>query len=156
MAYGKAGEKEIYASLPGTIREVEQMLKDWKGKKVYYFKNAEVTKENFLEYAPMVDVIYLATHAESDPYNRFRNRLVFHGKDGRNEYINFKDILGMDFRSQTIILSACNSGSTRYFRGTNISIMFYLNKNFTTIKSRPNLINDLFYDQNTNFYITYN
>lgn len=155
MAYGKSTEKEIYASLPGTIKEVETMLTDWKGKKVHFFKNEEVTKENFMKHAPSVDVIYLATHAVSDPYNRFRNHLVFHGKDGRNEYVSTSDLLNIEIKTKKIVLSACNSGIIRLYRGTNFSLLYYFNTIGAWIESQITPINDTKTKENNNYTILY-
>lgn len=117
VAYGHAEETEQFASLPGTIKEVDALKTQYPGAKITYLKHREATKANFLKYAPQADMLYLATHAQSDPYNRFKNRLVFHGPDKRNEWLTAVEIMQLNLRSQLVVLSACESGLGSYYRG---------------------------------------
>lgn len=123
VAYGSAEESESFAGLPGTIKEIEQLQNHWKGK-IIVLKGKEATKENFLKYAATADGLYLATHSQSDPSNRFKNRLVFHGYMGKNEFVTVGEIINSDMHPSVVVLSSCESGLGSYYRGSsNMSLI---------------------------------
>lgn len=138
---GRANDNDIFASLPGSIKEVYEVAKDFKGKKII-LKNNEVTKENFLKYAPRADYIYLATHAQSDNYNRFKNRLVFHGEN-KNEFLTIGEIYSLELIATKIILRNCESSVGTYYKGTSMQSLckLFLNPN-CIVESNSTKIND--------------
>lgn len=142
MAYGKSNDNDVFASLPGSIKEVDEVAKKFNGNKII-FKNNEVTKENFIKYAPQADYIYLATHSQSNNYSRFKNRLVFHGRYG-NEYLNSDEALINLFNSKIVNLSACESNLGVYFKGSgNFSLARSLKNNKNFVLCNINKIKDV-------------
>ena len=123
VAYGSSEESESFASLPGTIQEIDQLKNQWKGK-IVILKGKDATKENFLKYAIEADGIYLATHSQSDANNRFKNRLILHGASGRNEFVTAAEIINSSMHPNLVILRSCESGLGTYYRGScNMSLI---------------------------------
>lgn len=118
LAYGHAEKTEQFASLPGTIKEVDRLKYEYPQAKIIFLKNSEATKANFLKYASDADLLYLATHAQSDPYNRFNNKLVFHHPNGQNEFLTAQEVISMRLKASNIVLSACETALGSFYRGS--------------------------------------
>ena len=141
LAYGSANDNDKFASLPGSIKEVNEVANNFKGKRII-LKNNEVTIDNFLKYAPLADCIYLATHAQSDTYCRFKNRLIFHGKSG-NEYLNINQINFELIHCLSVTLSNCESNIGTSFRGTNYTLNKYFKDRSSFVYSSISKISDI-------------
>lgn len=150
LAYGHAEETEQFASLPGTIIEVDRLKQKYPQAQIIFLKNSEATKANFLKYAPDADLLYLATHAQSDPYNRFNNKLVFHHSNGQNEFLTAQEVISMSLKASNIVLSACETALGSFYRGSgNTSLI----KSFKTASADAEIVgyNTSLSDQNAEF-----
>ncbi|MDZ7612579.1 MAG: CHAT domain-containing tetratricopeptide repeat protein [Flavobacteriaceae bacterium] len=88
--------------LKGTLSEVENISKLFKGKTFY---GQDCTKENFIENNKNYSVLHLAMHGEIDHENPLYNRLEFDNGD-----LTLGEISAIKIRSNMAVLSACNTG----------------------------------------------
>ncbi len=73
--------------------------------------NEDATRSNFLQFAPQLNMLHLATHGIIDTLNPFQSRLLFSQTAlNENPYVSANEIYGMQLNADLTVLSACNSG----------------------------------------------
>lgn len=116
--YGNPTTRTDLINLPGTLHEGKMLHKKIQEDKLTVLSGEEATLADFITAAPKYEILYLATHAKSNPYNRFENYIVFpNSKEMVNEKLDIETIIGMAIRPKLVILSACETSRGKFYRG---------------------------------------
>ncbi len=110
--------------LPGSADEVDYIHKLFGGK----IKHGEFATEAFFrENSSKTGVIHLATHAQIDDSNPLYNTFVFAPNsyaitDDKNDdgLLHTHELYSMNFNSDLVTLSACNSGIGKFYDGEGV------------------------------------
>lgn len=113
-------EKFPLPDLPSAAKEVKSI-------KGYYYlphvlTDSEATKRLVQEQLGQAEVVHLAVHSLVDEINPMRSKLLLakspgHGRD-TDSVLQAHEIYGLDLpRTRLVVLSACESGAGRYYRG---------------------------------------
>jgi CHAT domain-containing protein len=96
-------------SLPGSIREVEEIGKMTGGKA---YTGSAASEGSFKKLAGESHIIHLATHAFLDDDDPLQSKLVFsEGTLEEDGFLNVYEIYNMDLNARMVVLSACNTGT---------------------------------------------
>ena len=108
--------------LAGTAKEIETLKSQLSGT---YFSGLEATKKHFIDNASDFDIIHLAIHGISDSISHLENRLLFRDPQNKDstEALYTHELYKLRLKSQMAVLSACESGLGRYFRGEGVYSM---------------------------------
>ena len=105
--------------LPGAEREVQALSKQFPGA-VLFFKE-QANKDNFAATAPKAKLVHVAAHAMADTLDPLHSKVLLADEDGKPNYLEAKDVLGMDLHGTALIaLSACESGLGRVEDGDEV------------------------------------
>ena len=105
--------------LPGAEREVQALSKQFPGA-VLFFKE-QANKDNFAATAPKAKLVHVAAHAMADTLDPLHSKVLLADEDGKPNYLEAKDVLGMDLKGTALIaLSACESGLGRVEDGDEV------------------------------------
>ena len=77
------------------------------------FINEKATKQNFLNSLGKSNIHHLAMHSQLDENDYNYSRLVFQN----NENLYFHELYNLNFPSELVVLSACNTGVGQYLNG---------------------------------------
>jgi CHAT domain-containing protein len=108
--------------LPGTNREIESIKKVVKGKNLFLM-DEEATETQFKENSKHYQILHLAVHGIGDFESIINSRLVFKNQnDSLNDGNLFLyELYNIDLaRSKLAILSACETGIGKEFRGEGV------------------------------------
>lgn len=99
-----------YQAIQNSLEEVKQLSKAFQGRA---FIGKEATKTAFVSSLTDFQVHHLAMHAEQNPANLEESALVFSGV----EKLFLRDLYQMNFPSELVVLSACNTGMGKLMPG---------------------------------------
>ena len=108
--------------LPGTGREIELLKSQLNGS---FFSGLEATKQQFFDNAQDYDIVHLAIHGISDSVSRLNNRLMFrdaNDPEGADPLYTY-ELYNLQLNARLAVLSACESGIGRNFRGEGVYSM---------------------------------
>lgn len=141
-----------FSDLPFARKSVNKIAKSLGGKS---FLSSNASINQFQKIAPHSNIIHLAMHGNIDLNEPMLSNLVFN----KNEFQNLlyaSDIMDMNFNSELIVLSACNTGIGKLVQGDgiqNLSKAFAfsgISNILMTLWSVPDvqtaLIDELFFD----------
>lgn len=117
LQQGLAGVVPSYASsnalseLKYSIKELESIKNLFKTTDV--FTNENATKEAFIKSLGNYGIHHLAMHSEMDEEDYENSSLVF----SDYERLYFHEIYSLNFPSELVVLSACNTGLGKYLNG---------------------------------------
>jgi CHAT domain-containing protein len=115
---GDVGKNE----LPGTGREIDLLKSQLSGS---FFSGLQATKQQFFDHAQDYDIVHLAIHGISDSVSRLNNRLLFRdadNPDGTDPLYTY-ELYNLQLNTRLAVLSACESGIGRNFRGEGVYSM---------------------------------
>ena len=112
------GETTAAQALPFASKEVEVMGRYFPARDQR--QGAAATKAAVREWAPKLDVLHLATHAEFRPNDPAESRLFLASKSGEEGDLSVADIFALESRADLVTLSACDSGLGRLSSGDEI------------------------------------
>ncbi|RZA17632.1 MAG: CHAT domain-containing protein [Lysobacteraceae bacterium] len=105
--------------LPGAEREVEALSRSFPGATLFFKERAN--KDNFAQAAPQAKLLHVAAHAMADTLDPLHSKVLLADEDGKPNYLEAKDVLGMDLHGTALIaLSACESGLGRVEDGDEV------------------------------------
>ena len=105
--------------LPGAEREVHALSRQFPGAELFF--NADANKTNFEASAPRARLLHVAAHAMADTLDPLHSKVLLADENGRPNYLEAKDVLGMDLGGTAMIaLSACESGLGRVEDGDEV------------------------------------
>lgn len=106
-------------TLPGAKDETKTILKLFRGTE---FSGRNATKQNFLEVLKTPAIFHLAMHSLSDTSDSKFSYLFFdHDSDSLNEGKLFNYEISLNkIKSPMVVLSACNSGMGKLYRGEGV------------------------------------
>lgn len=123
FSYGISKESDqTLANLAGTNRELEAIRGHAGGR---FLMNDSATETNFKQYAEDYAIIHLALHGQASSTSNDSTMLLFRKSnagqdDGR---LMPEELYRIKFNSKLIVLSSCESGMGKYFRGEGIYSM---------------------------------
>jgi hypothetical protein len=104
-------EKWNFQSLPGTVKEVNQITSKLKEDVYQILQGSEATKERVLQKIKNHDLLYFATHGYSDPQNSLdKSFIALAGKDPEDAFLTPREIQQKDLKARLVVLSACQTG----------------------------------------------
>jgi CHAT domain-containing protein len=106
--------------LPGAAREVQEIAAMLGGKP---FLGADATEHNFKENALRFRILHLAMHSLPEDRNPLFSKLLFtqNPKDSvEDNDLNAAELYNMHLPASLVVLSACNTGTGRLYRGEGI------------------------------------
>lgn len=106
--------------LPGAAREVQEIAVLLGGKP---FLASDATEHNFKENAPRFRILHLAMHSLAEDRNPLFSKLLFtqNPKDSiEDNDLNTAELYNMHLPASLVVLSACNTGIGRLYRGEGI------------------------------------
>ncbi len=108
--------------LSGTAVEIELLKGQLQGQ---FFSGLKATKQQFLNQAGDFDIVHLAIHGISDTISRLNNRLLFRTPDDQNKSdpLYTYELYNLRLTARLAVLSACESGTGRNFRGEGVYSM---------------------------------
>jgi CHAT domain-containing protein len=113
----RAGDVRVKANeLFGTSEELESLKNKFSDGK--FLSGDEVTEENFKKMAADYDLLHLAMHGQGDIHNNYSAALFFRDsssvEDGK---LNWYELLGMQMKARLAVISSCESGIGKEYRG---------------------------------------
>lgn len=110
---------EVADPLPGAEKEVHELAQRFPGARLFF--RDEASKENFASNAPASRLVHIAAHAMADTLDPLHSKVLLADKDGKPDYLEAKDVLGMRLDNVAMIaLSACESGLGRVENGDEV------------------------------------
>ena len=110
---------EVADPLPGAEKEVHELAQRFPGAKLFF--RDEASKDNFASNAPASRLVHIAAHAMADTLDPLHSKVLLADKDGKPNYLEAKDVLGMRLDNVAMIaLSACESGLGRVENGDEV------------------------------------
>lgn len=110
---------EVADPLPGAEKEVHELAQRFPGARLFF--RDEASKENFASNAPASRLVHIAAHAMADTLDPLHSKVLLADKDGKPNYLEAKDVLGMRLDNVAMIaLSACESGLGRVENGDEV------------------------------------
>jgi CHAT domain-containing protein len=108
-----------YVDIPGTFDEIKNICKTLHGKPVIKRKASE---RNFKKMAANYNILHLAMHGMVNNKNPMLSNLVFiPGNDSVDDgLLNAYEIAGLPVNAQLVVLSACNTGYGKLYKGEGI------------------------------------
>ena len=108
--------------LPGTATEIEVIKSQLTGS---FYAGYEATKQRFVDQVNNHDIVHLAIHGISDSISHLNNRLLFRRNDDpkATEALYTYELYNLRLNSRMAVLSACESGLGRNFRGEGVYSM---------------------------------
>ncbi len=106
-------------NLPGALQEVKAISDYTKGS---FFVGEEATENNFKQFAKQYQIIHLAMHGIVDDVNPQNSRLLFAPSTDSIEdgQLHIHEIYNLQFPSQMVVLSACQTGSGKLEQGEGV------------------------------------
>lgn len=105
-------------SLPGTVKEVEQIQNILSGES---FVNSTATKQKFKEVAPDYQLLHLAMHTFLDDEDPLFSKLLFENNTTWSEsFLTVSEIYTSRFNADLVVLSACNTGYGKILPGEGV------------------------------------
>ncbi|MGB5981410.1 MAG: CHAT domain-containing tetratricopeptide repeat protein [Nonlabens sp.] len=105
-------------SLPGTVKEVEQIQHILSGES---FVNTQATKQKFKEIAPDYQLLHLAMHTFLDDEDPLFSKLLFENNSTLSEsFLTISEIYSSQFNADLVVLSACNTGYGKMLPGEGV------------------------------------
>jgi CHAT domain-containing protein len=123
LSYGIAADPvKSFASLAGSDLELDAVRQLFPGR---YFKGRKATETNFKKYASDYQIIHLALHGKAGLGSHDSTMLVFQKiPGGRDDGLLLTDELySLNLNAQLVVLSSCESGTGRTFRGEGVYSM---------------------------------
>lgn len=124
---GDKNSRSVLQPLPFAKKEVTSISELLNGKTV---TDNLASEENFKASANSFNILHIATHAIIDEENPIYSRLIFAPTDSsslEDGFLYSFEIYGLNIVSDLVTLSACNTGSGKYFAGEGI---FSLGRSF--------------------------
>ena len=110
---------EVADPLPGAEKEVQELAQRFPGAQLFFREQAN--KDNFAQNAPKSRLVHIAAHAMADTLDPLHSKVLLADKDGKPDYLEAKDVLGMRLDNVAMIaLSACESGLGRVENGDEV------------------------------------
>lgn len=110
---------EVADPLPGAEKEVHELAQRFPGARLFF--RDEASKDNFASNAPASRLVHIAAHAMADTLDPLHSKVLLADKDGKPNYLEAKDVLGMRLDNVAMIaLSACESGLGRVENGDEV------------------------------------
>jgi CHAT domain-containing protein/Tfp pilus assembly protein PilF len=106
-----------FALLPFAQKEVEAAHHRFGGQ---LLRGKLATKTAFRKLAADADIIHLATHTVIDNANPLFSKLIFFSETGEEGYLHTNELYNMELNAGLAVLSACNSGIGKYFKGEGV------------------------------------
>lgn len=128
LGFGYSGDDKDEADrldnkeLPGTYKELKAVSKYFRSS--IYFGN-KATIENFKDHVSSYDILHLALHGVANEENENGTGLIFRtekNKEG-NGYLNANEIYNLNLRAKMVVLSACETGLGKNFKGEGVFSM---------------------------------
>ncbi len=119
-----------WGELPSSGRAVDDIQRVLSSYKVDKWKGKNCTKNNFIEASKTGDIIHLALHGQSDPRNRWGNKLIFKGDSNMikvDKLVYGYELRGMKMNNSLVFISACESGKGKIESGEGV---YSLGRNF--------------------------
>jgi CHAT domain-containing protein len=109
----------IIAPIPGTLEEVKKIHKIFNGKLLI---KQSATETNFLKYAGKYNIIHIASHGLVNNEYPLFSKLVFSPENStlNDSYLNTYEIYNMELSAPLVVLSACNTGYGKIYKGEGI------------------------------------
>ncbi len=107
------------STISGTFDEVKGIQKIFGG---YNLIKSNATEERFKAVAGNYDVLHLAMHGiVNNEYPMFSKLIFSHASDSVNEgFLNTYEIYNLKINTALVVLSACNSGNGKFYKGEGI------------------------------------
>jgi len=116
--------------LPSSSKEVDEIARVLSSYPVEKWKGSSCIKTNFIRESINADVLHLALHGQSDPINRWGNKIMFRGDATvpiQEKVVYGYELRGMNLKSSFVFLSACESGKGKIESGEGV---YSLGRNF--------------------------
>jgi len=84
----------------------------WKSPRVELLVGTEATRDAFVERAPAVELIHVATHGSLVEGDWARTGLAFASVGSGSSFLSVSDILDLDLRARLAVLAACDTGAS--------------------------------------------
>lgn len=110
VAFAPDYQDTRYPAIQNNREEVEQLADKLSGR---FFVGKEATKTAFVESFTDFQIHHLAMHAEQNPSNYEESALIFSG----GEKLYLRELYSMNFPSELVVLSACNTGIGKLMPG---------------------------------------
>ncbi len=123
LSYGNADDGSgPFVSLDGANKELDAIKGLFSGR---YFKNREATESSFKKYAPEYQIIHLALHGQAGTGNNDSTMLIFRKADGDPDdgLLLPEELYSLNLNAQIVVLSSCESGIGKNFRGEGVYSM---------------------------------
>lgn len=127
LAFAYAGEKlsqqgseettKSSRALAGSSKEIMSISKIWEGT---YLEGKKASLDVFKKTAPQYDMLHIAIHGKADVINASNNMLVFPSSASNlanQDTLYSYEIPGLDLKAQLVVLSACETGVGKSFKG---------------------------------------
>ncbi|MEM6346786.1 MAG: CHAT domain-containing tetratricopeptide repeat protein [Bacteroidota bacterium] len=150
---GFAPEYEDNLSLKYNLQEAQSASANWQGKA---FLGPAANKERFLEIAPSLSHIHLATHAFLDSIDFEKAYFLLGRSDKVENRLYAFEIADLDLLTELVVLSSCNTAAGKYIAGEGVLSLgwafrsagakYILMSNWLTDGASSSRLLDLFYE----------
>lgn len=123
MSYGISDQSDnSFANLEGTNRELDAIKGLGRGR---FLKDMDATESAFKKYAPGYEILHLALHGQAGTISSDSTMLIFRKAPGDNDdgALLPEELLSLSLEARLVVLSSCESGTGKYFRGEGIYSM---------------------------------
>lgn len=111
-----ASDDAVSIQIPGSEAELNALSEKFPDGSYLY--GADVTERKFKEQAGNFDLLHLAVHGSGDPTEDYSATLYFRDADGYEDgRLYWYELYGMNLRASLAVLSACESGIGKTYRG---------------------------------------
>ena len=119
---GDSNNQKKKNEIIGSSREINNISKFIKGS---FYKGPDATETTFKSLASQFDILHLAVHGMANNQSKLSNSLMFKNeRDSVNDGIlHSYELLNMDIKAKLVVLSACETGLGKQFKGEGIFSM---------------------------------